>query len=183
MLQKLLLCMVPIFFANVARADQASEEFKLVRGHWQITELVEDGRVIAPEAIKNMFPSGGRVQLIDNTILFKSRLDGQERTKMLSIDPSTYPKGVAISTRDKTEGWGIYQFDRGKLVMCITDPAVAPRPTDFSSRSGSKRMLMTLERDSGATEGQGETGSFVSKPVLPSPPVARPSTTSYPTRA
>jgi uncharacterized protein (TIGR03067 family) len=174
MTQKLLLCMILVFFANVAQADPASEEFKLVRGHWQITELVEDGRVIAPEAIKNMFPSGGRIQIIDNTILFKSRLDGQERTKTISVDPSTYPKGIAVSTRDKTEGWGIYQFDRGKLVMCITDPAVAPRPTDFSSRTGSKRMLMTLERDSGATEGQGETGSFVSRPVLPAPPVARP---------
>jgi uncharacterized protein (TIGR03067 family) len=175
-----LVCVVLFLCANVVRADNVSEEYKLFRGHWQITELVEDGRVIAPEAIQNMFPSGGRVEIIDNTILFTSQLDGKKRTKTITIDPSTYPKVVAVSTRDKTEGWGIYQFDKGRLVMCITDPAVAQRPTDFSSRSESKRMMMTLERSSEPKEGQGETGTFVSKPVLPPPPAAKPAPSAQP---
>lgn len=173
-------CVVLFLCANVVRADNVSEEYKLFRGHWQITELVEDGRVIAPEAIQSMFPSGGRIEIIDNTILFTSRLDGKKRTKTITIDPSTYPKVVAVATRDKTEGWGIYQFDKGRLVMCITDPAVAQRPTDFSSRSESKRMMMTLERSGEPEEGQGETGTFVSKPVLPSPPAARPVPSAQP---
>ena len=174
MSNRFLLGLSAILLANAAFADQESEEFKQLRGHWQITQLVDDGRVIAPDAIQSMFPSGGRVEIVDNTILFTSRLDGQKRTKTISVDASSYPKGVAISTRDRTEGWGIYQFDNGRVVMCISDPSVAPRPTDLSARTGSKRMLMTLERTSESSEWQGVNQTVESKPNLPPPPASTP---------
>jgi len=165
-----LICAALMLSTGVAWADKEAEEFNLFRGHWRITELVEDGRVVAPDAIKNWFPSGGRVEFVDNSILFTSRLDGKKQAEMLSIDPTAYPKTISVSTRDKTKGWGIYQFDKGRLVICVTDPAVAAKPTDFSAKSGSHRMLMILERDGDEPAPSGQNAP-VKRPVVTPQPV------------
>jgi uncharacterized protein (TIGR03067 family) len=139
-------------------------ELQRFQGHWQVAELVEDGKVIPKEAIKEWLPSGGRAEIIENAIIFKSPQDGKKHAKVFSVDPTEYPKGIEVSTPSRKDSWGIYRFDEGKLVICLTDPDETERPKEFSAKAGSKRMLMVLKRPSAQTPAAGQSA----KP-LPTP--------------
>ena len=58
----------------VIAQDQGYGELK---GTWQAIELVDNGRVIPSEAIPGWLPSGGKIEVIDNSIVFTSPKDGQ----------------------------------------------------------------------------------------------------------
>ena len=146
-------------------AEEKNTELKRFQGHWQVTELAEDGKVIPKEAIKEWLPSGGQAEIVENAIIFKSPLDGKKFVKIFSVDGTTYPKRIDVSTQKRKDGWGIYQFDDEKLVICLADPDEAKRPTKFSAETGSKRMLMVLKRRSKDTA--------AAKPAKPLPKPAQ----------
>lgn len=146
-----LLCVSLILSANGLAFGQQTgtdAEFKRFQGAWQVTELVENGQVVSQQSLKTMLESGGRAEIVSNTIQFKTAT-GQKSAKVFSVDPTVHPKSIVISSLAKPEGWGIYRFEGERLVICMSDPAVAQRPTDFASRAGSKHMLMVLERTDG----------------------------------
>lgn len=128
---------------TLATADE--EELRRLQGKWEVIELVEDGHVIPQNAIEDWLPSGGRVEIVDNTIVSVSPHDGKREVKVFTIDPSEFPKGIEIRARDQREAWGIYQFDNDRLVICLVDHEDGMRPDNFSAREGSRRMRMTLK--------------------------------------
>ena len=130
-------------------AVDPNPDLKEFQGHWEVTQLVEDGNVIPAKAIREWLPSGGKAEIIDNAIVFEAPSDGKKSVKLFSINQATYPKQIDVSTKDGAAGWGIYKFDEGKLIVCLSDPKEAARPGKFSAESGSKRMLMVLARSSG----------------------------------
>ncbi|WP_166831742.1 TIGR03067 domain-containing protein [Thalassoroseus pseudoceratinae] len=130
---------------TVVAADQGSDLQKF-QGKWKVVELVEDGKVVPEEAIRDWLPSGGQFEIAQNAIIFVSPHDGNKQVKLFSLDATQYPKGIDLSTREKTDGSGIYRFDNGKLIICFSDPDESKRPTEFSAKRGSKRLLMTLQR-------------------------------------
>lgn len=145
-------------------ADEKSTELDRFQGRWQVVELVEDGKVIPPEGIRDWLPSGGRVEIVENAILFTSPEDGKKHVKVFSIDPTQYPRGFEISTQRKKDGWGIYRFDEGRLVLCLSHPEEGERPTEFSAKEGSKRMLMVLEKRPGAAKATADTNEPLPRP-------------------
>ena len=148
----------------VIGADK-NPELEPFQGHWQVAELVEDGKVIPKEAIKEWLPSGGRAEIIDNAVVFKSPQDDKKYVKVFSIDATKYPKGIEVSTPERKDSWGIYRFDDGKLIICLADPTEGDRPTDFSAETGSKRMLMVLQRVNADAPAASESTSVPPKPV------------------
>ena len=153
-----------LVFGGMVRAGDEAELNRL-QGRWEVAELIEDGTVIQRERIREWLPSGGRAEIIENTIVFTSPHDGQKHAKTFEIEPSSYPKGMHIKNRDQVEALGIYKFDGNRLVMCLANPKEAPRPTDFSAASGSRRILMVLTKlaDSNPNPNPGA--------VTPRPPV------------
>jgi uncharacterized protein (TIGR03067 family) len=131
----------------LGQTAESTAEIQKFQGAWRVVELVEDGQVIPDEAIKTTLPTGGRAQIVSNTFVFTSPLTKKKGAKVFSVDPTVYPKAIVVSSLNTPDGWGIYRFEGERLVICMSDPAVSPRPTDFSSRPGSKHMLMVLERD------------------------------------
>jgi len=129
--------------ASVAVASEA--ELKRFQGHWQVIELVEDGKVIPPSAIEDWLPSGGKIEIADNAIVTTSTEDGKKQVRILELDATQYPKGIEIKSRDKSEVLGIYRFDNDRLLVCVADSEEAARPREFSAKAGSKRMLLTLK--------------------------------------
>lgn len=162
----LFICLIVIFTPVAARAAEDAAGLKQVRGRWRITELTDNGSVISPEQIKNWLPSGGQIEFIDNTLQFTSKLDGSKSAKTFAIDATVYPFRMVIATRGNNEGWGVYRFDQSRLIVCMSNPAVAPAPTDFSSPKGSNRMLMVLERDNSAPAPRQTVGT---PPTIPPP--------------
>jgi uncharacterized protein (TIGR03067 family) len=130
---------------TIAAADQ-DVDLKHFQGHWEVVELVEDGKIIPREAIREWLPSGGQFEIAENALIFTSPHDGKKHVKVFSLDATQFPKGFDLSTRAKTEATGIYHFDNGQLIICLSDPDESKRPTEFSAKDGSKQVLMTLQR-------------------------------------
>jgi len=129
----------------VLDAHEQSPDVARMQGRWEVVELVEDGKVIPKEAIKEWLPSGGKLEIADNAIIFQSPADGKRHVKLFSIDATQSPKGLEIVTKEGKDAWGILRIDEKQVVICLSD-ADAPRPTEFSAKEGSERLLMTLER-------------------------------------
>ena len=140
-----LLLSVTLLFGIIAAADQ-DPDMKQFQGKWEVVGLVEDGKVIPKEAIREWLPSGGQFEIAENAIMFVSPDDGKKHVKLFSLDATQFPKGIDLSTRDKKDGAGIYRFDNGQLIVCFSDPNESRRPTEFSAREGSNNVLMTLQR-------------------------------------
>lgn len=117
-----------------------------IRGRWEVVDLVDDGRVIPKDAIHLWIPSGGRIEVIDNTFVFTSTFDGQRHAKTFEVDATRYPHELNVREEGKLTGYGICRLDQGQIVICAAPPDLAPRPTDFSATRGSRRVLMVLSR-------------------------------------
>ena len=129
----------------VAQQNAIDNELKLIDGHWRVIQLVENGQSVPESQMKFVLPGGGILEIIDETILFKSPIDGNKGARRFRIDPTSYPKKIAVFHRDATTGAGIYKFDQGKLVICLSKN-VSQQVTEFTAASGSHQTLMILER-------------------------------------
>jgi uncharacterized protein (TIGR03067 family) len=151
-------------------ADQPSQVADL-QGRWEVVELVEDGKVVPREAIREWLPSGGKLEIAENAVLFVSPGDGTKQVKLFSVDATQYPKRIDLESKEKKDAVGIYKLDEGKLILCLADPAEAERPAEFSSKEGSQRMLMVLERRASEAKPAAVTTA------RPEPPQEAPGTT------
>src|SRR5262249_11149401 len=152
-------------------------------GNWQAVELVDNGRVVPADGISGWLPSGGRIEIIDNSIIFTSPKDGQRHARTFSIDATTYPRQLNVIDDGKTSGQGIYRIDNCRLVVCLSPPTAAPRPADFSARDNSQRVMIVFTRTDGktTTPTTAPTATTSAQPVsattvlnLPAPPAAPP---------
>ena len=100
-----LLLSVTLLFGIIAAADQ-DPDMKQFQGKWEVVGLVEDGKVIPKEAIREWLPSGGQFEIAENAIMFVSPDDGKKHVKLFSLDATQFPKGIDLSTRDKKDGAG-----------------------------------------------------------------------------
>jgi uncharacterized protein (TIGR03067 family) len=129
----------------LAQSDAVDNELKRIDGHWRVIEMVENGNAIPEDQMREWLPGGGVMEIVDYTVIFKSPVDGTKSTKYFRVDPTSYPKRIAIMERDATTGTGIYKFDQGKLVICVTN-SKGELPTEFSAPTGSNRTLLILSR-------------------------------------
>lgn len=131
-----------VLAGSVSAADPAPQVAEL-QGHWEVVELVEDGKVVPRAAIREWLPSGGKLEIAENAVIFMS--DGDRQVKLFSVDATQYPRQIDLVSKEKTDAVGIYRLDDGKLVLCLVDPAEGSRPDEFSAKEGTHRMLMVLE--------------------------------------
>jgi uncharacterized protein (TIGR03067 family) len=127
----------------LAALDASYQE---LQGAWQVIELVDNGQTIAPEAIPGWLPSGGRLEIVDNAIVFTAHKDGNRHARVIALDATTYPKQLNIIDQNQISGHGIYRIDDGRLVVCLSPPAEVPRPTEFAARKDSRCVLLVLAR-------------------------------------
>ena len=80
----------------VAGLADDKAELRLFEGSWSVVKLVEDGEVIPPERIPEVLPSGGRIEIVDNSMLFVDPHTGQRHARMITVDPTRYPSTIDI---------------------------------------------------------------------------------------
>jgi len=163
-----------LLISNIAGAmaglaeDEA--ELKLFQGSWVVVKLVEDGKVISSDQISEVLPSGGRVEIVDNSLLFVDVDSGRRRARTISVNATKYPSTIDITTADEPEvSRGIYQFNKGQLIVCIGDPSTQVRPTELSAPKGSDAVLMVLQRSRPSNDEQKKESTA---------PAARPAATA-----
>lgn len=130
---------------QVVASDKGADLDKL-QGKWEVVELVEDGKVIPRSAIEEWLPSGGKFQIEDNAVVFVSPHDGKKHVRLFALDQTQSPKGIDLQTKSRKDAVGIYRIDAEQVVLCLIDPLDGDRPTEFNSKAGSNRILMTLQR-------------------------------------
>lgn len=131
-----------LLMESLGAAEPAAQVAEL-QGRWEVVELVEDGKVVPREAIREWLPSGGKLEIAENAVIFAA--DGDKQVKLFSVDATQYPRHIDLVSKEKTDAVGIYRVDDGKLVLCLVDPAEGSRPDAFSAKEGTHRMLMVLE--------------------------------------
>lgn len=173
--------LVPVISPALVRGqDQA---YASLRGRWQAVELVDDGRVIPQDAIHTWMPSGGQVEVIDDTFVFTSSADGQRHARTFEVEATRYPCEINLRADGRLYAHGIYKLDEGRWVICAAPTSQVARPADFSAPQGSRRVLLVLKRAADAARPGGEppaasaTGAsppaMIELSKLPSPPDLR----------
>ena len=146
-LSGLLGCALLLVFQShgLAQQDAIEAELRQINGHWRVVSLVENGSTIPEDQMRYVIPGGGIMEIVDMAIIFKSPMDGHKEIRGFRIDPASYPKQIAIFQRDTTTGAGIYKFDQGKLVVCISRNT-SRQVSEFKAPHGSNQTLIVLER-------------------------------------
>ena len=172
----LLAGLVPVISPALVRGQDPA--YAPLRGRWQAVELVDDGRVIPQDAIRTWMPSGGQVEVIDNTFVFTSSADGQRHARTFDVDATRYPCEINLRADGRLYAHGIYKLDEGRWVICAAPVNQVARPTDFSAPQGSTRMLLVLKHATDAARPGGEPP--VAGALQASPPAAGTSQASPP---
>lgn len=141
-------------------------ELERVRGHWRVIELVENGQEIPDDQMQYWLPGGGQLEIVDYTILFESPLGGNKTTREFRIDPTSYPKKITIKNKDTETGKGIYKFDGGKLVVCISRD-ISTVPNEFTAPKDSACALIVMEKND---PNNSATPKGAPRPVHANPP-------------
>jgi uncharacterized protein (TIGR03067 family) len=164
----LLPALVFVVLPTVVRAAPTAVDTELerVRGQWRVIELVENGQEIPDDQMQYWLPGGGQLEIVDYTILFESPLGGAKTTREFRIDPTSYPKKITIKNKDTETGKGIYKFDGGKLVICISRD-VSSVPNEFTAPKDSACALIVLEKND---PNNSATPKGAPRPVHANPP-------------
>ena len=114
-------------------------------GTWDISSVVDDGRVIDPANIRLMYAADGRVTISGQTVQLIVPLTYQRKQLPFIADTSTSPAQFNMAGTEKTGGRGIFIYSKDSLILCIASRD-KDRPTAFASLPGSGNLLVTLTR-------------------------------------
>jgi uncharacterized protein (TIGR03067 family) len=133
-------------------------------GTWEITAVIDDGRVVDPGNIMLNYAADGRVIISGQRVSMVVPMTFQRKQLPFYVDDTKSPMAVDLAGVERTGGRGIFLASRDTLVLCLSGRERA-RPTTFVSLPGSGNLLVTLKRAS--TDTGGGAGGF---PPAPAPP-------------
>jgi len=123
-------------FAAAAGGD-GKGDLKQFEGTWAVESAKKGGEdPPAGELDKVRFVFAGEKVTV--------RHDGKEEEGTIKINAGKKPRQIDLTVKGKTLE-GIYQFEKGKLTICLVEEGQT-RPTKFESPKGSRSMLMILKR-------------------------------------
>lgn len=135
------------FLANAddAKQEAIKKDRQRIEGTWRIVALEINGNTAAEEDARKLVVVNGPGDV------WKLLSEGNEVARGTnSLDPTTKPKAIDFTI---TEGGGkgsvhlgIYELTEKSRKLCFA-PAGKPRPTEFSSPSGSELILVTFARE------------------------------------
>jgi uncharacterized protein (TIGR03067 family) len=115
-------------------------------GTWEITALIDDGEVFSSARIKERMARDARLVIAGQTISLIKPATGEKKELLFVNDPKANPATLDLAGTDKSGGKGIYLLSGDTLLVCLSGPGIAVRPTAFASTEGSNTLLMTLKR-------------------------------------
>jgi uncharacterized protein (TIGR03067 family) len=136
-------------------------------GTWEITAVIDDGRVVEPGNIMLNYAADGRVIISGQRVSLVVPMTFQRKQLPFYVDSTKSPMTFDMAGVERTGGRGIFIADRDTLVLCLSGRERA-RPTALVSLPGSGNLLVTLRRISNDTGGGGGGGGGF--PNTPAPP-------------
>lgn len=138
------LSLLLLLLLGTARASEANATSPF-DGVWEITALIDDGEVIPSVVIRQSLAVDGRMTVNGQAISF-NRPNGEKKVVLFTTDTRVTPAAIDLAGSDKTGGRGIFVINGDMLMICLSGPELAVRPTSFASTKNSNAMLMTLQR-------------------------------------
>jgi uncharacterized protein (TIGR03067 family) len=129
-----------------AAQQAAKQDYERLTGTWQLTRAVVDGRPVpADEARRTVLITDG------NTFRFPQAAGvGTHPAGSFTINPSTTPAQVdSVAAGGPSAGQttlGIYEIIDATHKRACWGPPGGPRPTEFESPPGSRRILQYWEK-------------------------------------
>ena len=140
----LIATMVSVLTAAAASDDAVKNDLDEFHGKWSLTSLERDGKKAPPEELAT-------IQLTiqgNKFVLRKNSVIASEGT--FTLDQTRKPKEIDETiTAGPNRGkvfQAIYEIDEDQHTICFAAPG-RERPTEFSSKPGSGRVLQVWRRD------------------------------------
>jgi len=132
-------------------------------GTWEITAVIDNGRVIEPTEVLLNYAADGRVVIRGQQVELVVPMTYQRKRLPFLADSTKSPMTVDLANAEKTGGRGIFMAGKDTLILCLSSRDKG-RPAAFSSQAGSGNLLVTMKRAAG-----GGTQPFPGG-QLPAPP-------------
>lgn len=117
-------------------------------GTWEITTVIDNGRVISPTDILLNYAADGRVIIRGQQVEMLVPMTYQRKQLQFAVDTTQTPMTFDLAGAEKTGGRGILMVAKDSLMLCLSARNQG-RPVSFASLPGSGNLLVTLRRASG----------------------------------
>ena len=124
--------------------DKTEEDARGILGDWVVVSQTRDGWLEPYQVGKPLAFSGGTMSSPDGSPDINYRLDAHTTPRSITLEASLGGTRKSVL--------GIYELRGDTLRLCLAGPS-SPKPTQFVSRVGDKRLLIVLTR-----EGQPRSG-------------------------
>jgi len=118
-------------------------------GTWEITAVIDNGRVVEPTEVLLNYAADGRVVIRGQQVELVVPTTYQRKRLPFLVDNTKSPMTFDLAGAEKTGGRGIFMASKDSLFLCISSRDKG-RPASFASLPGSGSLLVTLKRSTGA---------------------------------
>ncbi len=130
-------------FLLAADAPKANTDRDKIQGVWKIIAEVENGKETPPARNEKV-----RIRFTADKMIVT---EGDEKHEAsYKLDPERIPTVIEVTPDDGPnkgkKALGIYQLSGDTLTICLTLAKDKDRPSDFTAKTDSGRVLFTLER-------------------------------------
>jgi uncharacterized protein (TIGR03067 family) len=113
-------------------------------GTWEISAVIDNGRVVEPTDVLLNYAADGRVIIRGQTVELVVPMTFQRKRLPFVVDNTKSPMSVDLAGAEKTGGRGIFLASKDSLVLCLSSRDRG-RPAAFASLPGSGSLLVTLK--------------------------------------
>ena len=143
MIGKTLAILVAVLLIGIdddKKDDKKKDEDK-IQGVWAVESMERDGKQAPEEEGKDIKVTFGA----DGKVTFK--MPDKEITGTYKLDAAKKPKTITLEATDEKTLYGIYKLEGDKLMICAAEGSADDRPTEFTTKEGSKSRLVVLKRE------------------------------------
>src|SRR5215204_6935321 len=117
-------------------------------GVWEITAVIDNGRVVEPTEVLTNYAADGRVVIRGQQVELVVPMTFQRKQLPFMVDSTKSPMTFDMAGAEKTGGRGIFMAGKDAVLLCLSSRDQG-RPTTFASLPGSGNLLVTLRRSTG----------------------------------
>ncbi len=122
---------------ETAKADPATKDQELIQGKWQAVS----GET-ANEKLTGALLQGIKLTFVGTKVSMTR--GGESGDASFTLDPTKTPKQIDLVVSDGSNSIGIYELDKDRLKLCLTDAKAEPRPTEFAGKG--RQVLIVFKR-------------------------------------
>ena len=121
-----------VFILLIASGVRATAQS--LDGVWEITAVIDNGRVIEPTEVLQNYAADGRVVIRGQQVELVVPMTYQRKQLPFLVDATKSPMTFDMAGAEKTGGRGIFMAGKDALLLCLSSRDQG-RPTTFASPS------------------------------------------------